>query len=138
LFDTLAYFPALEVQYEFHWPRSLNTQFFLLPRYRVEFSCGERRQQVRLESSYGYGIMDRLLLEGRLATWCRVTSGDTIATFTDLEFCPEVRSTYYLEDLIEFSLSAGYSFSVKWFEGQQDKDFYNNPFVSLSVDWRIL
>jgi len=138
LFDTLAYVPAVEVQYEFHWPRSLNTQFFLLPRYRVEFRRGERRHEARLESSYGYGIMDRLLLEGRVATWCRVTSGDTISTFTDLELCPEVRSTYYLEESIEFSLRAGNSFSVEWFEGQQDRDFYSNPFVSLSVDWRIL
>ncbi len=138
LFDSLDYLPALEVRYEFHWPRTLNTQLSLLPLYHLEFRRGEKQQWVLIESSYGYGLIDHLLLEGGFRTSYSVKNGDTISTSAELNLSPGVVLTYYLEESIEFRLEAGNPFSIRWLEGEWDGHLYGNPFLDLSVDWRIL
>ena len=138
LMSSYDYIPSLRFKFEYHNPINLRKQISSTTYYRIEWRDTVAYHSLSTDFGYGYGIIDFILLEGRMPVGYTYTIYQNIDSHGAFNFSPQVEFSYYIEDFLALRLTGGCDFSLAESDTlNNDYDFNSNVFFGFHADWRI-
>ncbi|KPK62019.1 hypothetical protein AMJ83_11790 [candidate division WOR_3 bacterium SM23_42] len=138
VFDRYYYTPGIRVKYEYGKPIDLRKQLTFTSSYIAIWCDDAVIHQADIQSRYGYGIMDFILIEGAVSIYYNhVVPQDTNSQST-IGVVPEVEFSYYIENGIDVGLDGGCDFRREQSQLPDDGyDYTANWFVEFHTRWRV-
>jgi hypothetical protein len=136
LMNTYDYIPSLRFKFEYHNPIDLRKQFSSTTYYKVEWRDTVTYHSFSTDIGYGYGIIDFILLEGRIPVGYTYTIYENINSYGAFSFSPQVEFSYYIEDFLALRLTGGCDFTESD-TLNNEYNFNTSAFYSFHADWRI-
>ena len=138
LMNTYDYIPSLRFKFEYHNPIDLRKQISSTTYYKVEWRDTVTYHSLSTDIGYGYGIIDFVLLEGRIPIGYTYTIYQNINSHGAFSVSPQVQFSYYIEDFLALKLTSGCDFSLAESDILNNEyDFNASVFFSFHADWRI-
>jgi len=132
------YTPSLRFKFEYENPLDLRKQIAFTTYYAVEWNDNTTDHSISTEFRYGYGIINRFLIENKLPVAYTYTISENTNAHGFFTVSPQIQFNYYVEDLIALRFEYGYDFRVAPSDPlDNDYDFTTDLFFSFGIDWRI-
>ena len=138
LMNTYDYIPSLRFKFEYHNPIDLRKQISSTTYYKIEWRDTVTYHSFSTDLGYGYGIIDFVLLEGRIPVGYTYTICQNINSHGAFSLSPQAEFSYYIEDFLALRLTGGCDFSLAESDTLNNEyDFDANVFFGFHADWRI-
>lgn len=138
LMSSYDYIPSLRFKFEYHNPIDLRKQISSTTYYKIEWRDTVTYHSFSIDFDYGYGIVDFVLLEGRIPVGYTYTINQNTNSHSAFSLAPQAEFSYYIEDFLALRLRSGCDFSLAESDTlNNDYDFNANVFFGFHADWRI-